>query len=119
MAMEDPSSHIVASIHSFVGIAQIEEKLLRIFMRNPTEEKCGGEGLLSRKRGMESVEGKPRFKGFILKEALHNQPFSCFFSLSLLLLVLRSLLLQFFAFSSLSLSTIHVGFSLLLARRER
>lgn len=42
--MKDPISHIVVSIHSFVGIGQIEDKLLRIFMRNLKEEKCEGGG---------------------------------------------------------------------------
>ena len=46
LAMKDPLSHIVVSIHSFVGIGQIEEKLLRIFMRNLKKEKCEGEDIV-------------------------------------------------------------------------
>lgn len=38
LAMEDPSSHIVVSIqHYLIRMAQIEEKLRRIFMKDDEE----------------------------------------------------------------------------------
>ena len=103
LAIEDPSSHIVASIHSFVRVAQIEEKLLRIFMRNPTGEKWTRGFRVAREKEWNEFTER---QGLI--SALNTSSLSP-----------PSSLLQFFAFSSLSAYPLSTWASSLLGWTQR
>lgn len=97
---------------TYDGMAQIEEKLLRIFMKEDEESngESNGRGfrVLKERLAMESGERSQGLRAFFfyVLSALDNE--SLFFVVSVL---------RFFSLS-FGLSTIHVGF-LLPARKER
>lgn len=116
MAIEDPSSHIVASIHSSRLVAQIEEKLLRIFIKEDEEsyeEKWRRWFRLA--CGMESLAEASKVLRALTAQVLSLSLFFCFF------FAFFSFYFYFFSFLFFSLSVypLSTWVSLLLARGER